>query len=210
MLGVNVACNTTKASDDRPPAWLQTFLDRLAADDLSAATRCGSATTCCASSPALGTLGCSQPFGCVVDRPMISLRPARPDEAAFLTELCLRSKAVWGYDEKFIAACRPEVIMTPETVASSCVMVAEIDGAVVGMTQLTVRSSVAELDKLFIEPGSLRSGVGRTLLSWAKAEASRSGAVALMVDGSVQRLGGVGAGANDHPNRGRLGDRELG
>jgi GNAT superfamily N-acetyltransferase len=113
---------------------------------------------------------------------MISLRPARPDEAAFLTELCLRSKAVWGYDEKFIAACRPEVIMTPETVASSCVMVAEIDGAVVGMTQLTVRSSVVELDKLFIEPGSLRSGVGRTLLSWAKAEASRSGAVALMVD----------------------------
>ena len=40
MLGVNVTCNTTKASDDRPPAWLQTFLDRLAADDLSAATRC--------------------------------------------------------------------------------------------------------------------------------------------------------------------------
>jgi N-acetylglutamate synthase-like GNAT family acetyltransferase len=123
-----------------------------------------------------------QPFGSAVDRPMISIRRARPDEAAFLTELCLRSKAVWGYDEKFIAACRPEVAMTPETVATSCVVVAEIDGGVVGVAQLTVRSSVAELDKLFIEPSNLRSGVGRTLLSWAKAEASRSGAVVLMVD----------------------------
>ena len=113
---------------------------------------------------------------------MISLRPARPDEAAFLTELCLRSKAVWGYDEKFIAACRSEMAITPETVTNSCIVVAEIDGRVVGVTQLSVRHSVAELDKLFIEPGSVRSGAGRALLSWAKAKASKFGAVALMVD----------------------------
>jgi GNAT superfamily N-acetyltransferase len=132
---------------------------------------------------------------------MISLRPARPNEAAFLTELCLRSKAVWGYDEKFIAACRPEVTMTPETIATSCVVVAEIDGGVVGMAQLTVRSSGAELDKLFIEPGSLRSGIGRTLVSWAQAEASKSGVGTLMVDADpyaaafYRRCGAVDVGS---------------
>ncbi len=38
--GVYMACNTNRLPDGRP-AWLQTFLDRLAADDLSAATRRG-------------------------------------------------------------------------------------------------------------------------------------------------------------------------
>ncbi len=33
---------------------------------------------------------------------MFRLRTPRCDEAAILTELCLRSKAVWGYDEEFM------------------------------------------------------------------------------------------------------------
>ena len=37
---------------------------------------------------------------------MIVLRPADPSEAALLTDLCLRSKAVWGYDAAFMARCR--------------------------------------------------------------------------------------------------------
>ena len=41
ILGVDVACNTTSPWMASPPAWLQTFLDRLTADDLSAATRRG-------------------------------------------------------------------------------------------------------------------------------------------------------------------------
>jgi hypothetical protein len=48
---------------------------------------------------------------------VISLRPALPDEAAFLSQLCLRSKASWGYTEEFMAVCRSEAILTPEIVA---------------------------------------------------------------------------------------------
>src|SRR6476646_2692876 len=43
------------------------------------------------------------------------------------------------------------------------------DGRVAGVAQLVVRDSVAELDKLFVEPESLKSGIGRALLDWAKA-----------------------------------------
>ena len=112
---------------------------------------------------------------------MFSLRPARPDEAAFLTDLCLRSKASWGYNEEFMAACRHEATMTPEVVGGSSVMVAEIDGRV-GMAQLIVHNSVAELDKLFVEPESLKWGIGRALLDWAKAEAYGAGATTLLVE----------------------------
>jgi GNAT superfamily N-acetyltransferase len=113
---------------------------------------------------------------------MISLRTARPDEAAFLTELCLRSKASWGYDEEFMAASRFEAILTPDMVAASCVVVAEIHARVAGVAQLIVRDSVAELDKLFVEPDRHRQGVGRALLNWARTEASEAGATALIVD----------------------------
>ena len=44
---------------------------------------------------------------------MLHLRPARPDEADLLTELCLRSKAVWGYDDAFMRACRAELTLSP-------------------------------------------------------------------------------------------------
>ena len=112
---------------------------------------------------------------------MISLRPARPDEAAFLTDLCLRSKASWGYTEDFMAVCRSEATITPEIVEGSPVMVAEKDGRVAGVAQLVVRDSVAELDK-FVEPESLKSGIGRALLDWAKAEAYGTGAAVLLVE----------------------------
>jgi hypothetical protein len=42
---------------------------------------------------------------------MISLRPARPEEATLLTGLCLRSKAVWGYSDEFMRACRSKLTL---------------------------------------------------------------------------------------------------
>ena len=51
-----------------------------------------------------------------------------------------------------MAACRSEMTLTPDMVAASCLVVAEVDARVTGMAQLIVRNSVAELDKLFVEP----------------------------------------------------------
>jgi hypothetical protein len=40
-------------------------------------------------------------------RSIFHIRPARIDEAAALSDLCFRSKAVWGYDTEFMALCPP-------------------------------------------------------------------------------------------------------
>ncbi len=39
----------------------------------------------------------------------VKLRAARPDEAEALSGLTMRSKAYWGYDEEFLAACRNDL-----------------------------------------------------------------------------------------------------
>jgi GNAT superfamily N-acetyltransferase len=132
---------------------------------------------------------------------MLRLRTPRPDEAAILTELCLRSKAVWGYDKEFMQACRDELTLTPSTMQSSHFKVAEIGRRLIGMAQVTIKGDVAELDKLFVEPTQLRSGAGGALFDWAKNTAREAGALTLVIEadpdalGFYRRMGAVDDGA---------------
>jgi GNAT superfamily N-acetyltransferase len=131
---------------------------------------------------------------------MLTLRTPRPDEAALLTELCLRSKAVWGYDTEFMRTCRDELTLTPERMRSSRLQVAEIDGCLVGVAEITVKGAVADLDKLFVEPTRLRCGAGRTLFAWARRTAREAGAATLVIDadpgagGFYLRMGAIEKG----------------
>ena len=131
---------------------------------------------------------------------MLSLRRPRPDEAATLTELCLRSKAVWGYDAEFIDACRKELTLTPELVRDSQIQIAEEDGVVVGVAEVSVNAGVAVLDKLFVEPRRLRSGAGRRLFEWAMNAARDHGAKIMKIDADpgaaefYRRMGAVDDG----------------
>ena len=94
---------------------------------------------------------------------MIQLRDARKSELPSLGELCLRSKAVWGYDDAFMTACRNELTLRPDELQSTHLQVAERDSAVAGLAQVKVTGTDADLLKLFVEPALLGSGVGRLL-----------------------------------------------
>ena len=102
---------------------------------------------------------------------MITLRPSGPSEAAVLTDLCLRSKAVWGYDERFMQACRSGLTFTPTDLRSPYVQVAEAGKRVMGVVEITPEGRSAGLAKLFVQPTALRTGTGRILFEWAKAAA---------------------------------------
>jgi len=45
-------------------------------------------------------------------------RLARLEEASALTELCVRSKASWGYDEAFTALARAVLAVNPGQIAA--------------------------------------------------------------------------------------------
>jgi GNAT superfamily N-acetyltransferase len=131
---------------------------------------------------------------------MLALRTPRPDEAVALTELCLRSKAIWGYDEHFMKACRAELTITPEKMRSSYFQVAESGGHIRGVAQITLKGKVAELSSLFVEPARLRCGAGRQLFYWAKRTARGAGAAHLVIEadpyaaGFYRRMGAIDAG----------------
>lgn len=112
----------------------------------------------------------------------MNLRQARSTELSDLSALCMRSKALWGYDADFMAACRAKLTLSPDDLRTSLVQVAEDAGATVGVVQLAVRTDGAELVKLFVEPSHTRRGVGRSLFDWAAAAARLAGATRLNIE----------------------------
>jgi len=112
------------------------------------------------------------------------IRLARLDEASALTELCVRSKASWGYDEAFMTLARLVLVVIPEQIAAGDVWVATAaDGSVAGIVALgpSQEPDTIDLDKLFVEAGRIRTGVGRALMAYAIGEARRRGAKRLTI-----------------------------
>lgn len=100
----------------------------------------------------------------------ITLRPARPEEAAAVSALMLRSKAHWGYDADFMQKCVAVLTVTPEMVADGSYYVAvNWDDAILGVTRVERLDDAGrfELDKLFVEPTAMGSGIGRVLFDKA-------------------------------------------
>lgn len=112
----------------------------------------------------------------------VVVRPARSDELQSLSELCLRSKAVWGYDQAFLRACRRELTLVPDELRSTLIAVAEEQQDVAGVVQVKVVAADADLLKLFVEPSKLRRGIGSLLFSWAIQQATNSEATTLFIE----------------------------
>jgi GNAT superfamily N-acetyltransferase len=112
----------------------------------------------------------------------VTLRPAVPTEAAALSRLALRSKAHWGYDDRFLAACRAELTVRPEQCDGVHTVVAERGGALLGFSRLAGEAPVAELVDLFVEPTAIGQGVGAALLADAVRRARALGISRLVID----------------------------
>ncbi|MCP5049188.1 MAG: GNAT family N-acetyltransferase, partial [bacterium] len=121
---------------------------------------------------------------------MKKIRPAKPQEAEFLTELAMRSKAHWGYPETFMEACRAELSMTPEWIETHPVFVMDEGNTITGFYSLEeVAGGTVELGHLFIEPMRLRGGIGRQLVKHAIREARNLGFHTLQIQGDPNAEG---------------------
>ena len=109
----------------------------------------------------------------------------RPDEAAALSGLALRSKGYWGYDAAFLDACRAELTLTPDQAVAARV-VRGADGTVRGFHLLGPdpdgNPGRGELLMLFVDPTEIGNGVGRALLDDAVRYAARRGWSTLRVE----------------------------
>ncbi|MEL6180394.1 MAG: GNAT family N-acetyltransferase [Myxococcota bacterium] len=112
-----------------------------------------------------------------------TIRPAHHDELKSLSELCLRSKAIHGYDAAFMQACRDELTLTPGDLDEARLAVADAaSGTVAGVVQISMDDEGCYLEKLFVAPEHMGQGFGRTLFQWAVHAALALGADAMIIE----------------------------
>ena len=105
-----------------------------------------------------------------------AIRRARPAEAGALSALALRSKAHWGYDAEFLAACRDDLTISADEITSSAIYVCDAEDAPAGFYRLLLQDDgVAELDDLFVDPAAMGQGIGGRLWRHAVATAAHLG-----------------------------------
>ncbi|MFE9933798.1 GNAT family N-acetyltransferase [Streptomyces sp. NPDC005533] len=121
---------------------------------------------------------------------MVKVRAARAAEAGALTELVMRSKAHWGYDAGFLAACAPELRIDPGEVTARRIVVAEDGrGRVLGVASLEGAPPLAALGLLFVEPSAIGQGVGRLLYRDVLRRAVELGVRRLVIDADPHAAG---------------------
>ena len=114
---------------------------------------------------------------------VVTVRPARTDEAAALSDIVFRSKQSNGYDDAFMAACREELLVTAATLSERAYWVAD-DGELLGCAALAVGEApdVGEVHAFFVDPSSKGRGIGRALWQVIRREAISSGYQNLTLD----------------------------
>lgn len=111
------------------------------------------------------------------------LRLAKSSECGSLTALALRSKAYWGYDPRFLQACRGELTVNPAAAAAGRVVVLVEEDTPLGFYALDSgeRRDEAEISLFFVEPAVIGRGIGRVLWEHAVAKARSQGVRRLKV-----------------------------
>jgi GNAT superfamily N-acetyltransferase len=122
--------------------------------------------------------------------PEVTIRAARTRERSELEDVQRRASLAWDeYREAILA--HPDAIALPvEQIAQQRVRVAEHAGRIVGfMVVLPREDGGAEIDGLFVEPGSWRRGIGTRLIREAERMAYDAGLASLHVVTSPQARG---------------------
>ncbi len=99
-----------------------------------------------------------------------------------LTALCLRSKAYWGYDAEFLAACVPVLTLTAADLQGTQTITEVEGGTLLGMVQVSNSQQGCYLQKLFVDPAHMGKGTGRRLFTWAVQKAREMGATEMIVE----------------------------
>ena len=106
----------------------------------------------------------------------ISVRRAVVEEAKILTDLAWRSKSVWPYDLDYLEKSRPVIGVNANYISMWPVLVAEVDGQILGWGSIAEVKNDRWLDNLWIEPAAIKTmGLGRSLFRCLVNEAQGLG-----------------------------------
>lgn len=94
---------------------------------------------------------------------MISIRPAKQEEAEILTDIAANSEAYWGYDEEYMQNFRSIYKVTDEFIRDNTVCVIEENSLIVGFYGVITDKCEALLEYFYITPECIGKGYGKAM-----------------------------------------------
>jgi GNAT superfamily N-acetyltransferase len=137
------------------------------------------------------------------------IRRSSPEDASTLTQIALDAKRYWGYPEHWIRHWESDLTISSDFIRDNHVYVAEDDGEIHGFYALCVDGNKAELEHMWVTPGSIGTGIGKELFldAMERAAALNVGAVELSSDpnaaGFYRRMGAMQIGETESEVSGR-------
>lgn len=113
---------------------------------------------------------------------MINLRPLDYLHLKPASDLCIRAKAHWGYDPAFMGACIPGLQLKEDDLKTSHLIGAYDTDDLVGLAQLVPGEAAYVLDKLFVEPSWIGTGIGQQLFTWCVEKVRESGGRKIVIE----------------------------
>lgn len=93
----------------------------------------------------------------------MTVRQAKPCEAAILTDIAAESEAYWGYDENFMNSYKTIYRVTEKFINSNPSFVIEDEGVIIGFYCIIEDKCEAELEYFYIKPEKIGKGYGKIL-----------------------------------------------
>lgn len=120
----------------------------------------------------------------------MTTRAPRPDEGERLREITAAAKGFWAYPRAHVEEWAAAIDLSPTRLRGSETVVAEVGGRVIGWAQvLPADRGVSVLEHLWVEPDSMRAGVGSQLFRHAAERARALGAAAMEWEAEPNALG---------------------
>lgn len=136
-----------------------------------------------------------------IDLEVIKIRPARPGDAARLTQIAMAAKASWGYPASFMARCRAALAVDAAMIGEREFHLAEDKSGILGFYGFEAEPDGIGLSHMFVLPQASGQGIGRLLWNHAVERARKQGAASLIAvsdpnaAGYYARMGAAPAGS---------------
>src|SRR5258708_3804497 len=106
---------------------------------------------------------------------LVHIARAKPEDAELLTEIAFAAKRHWGYPEKWIESWRELLTIRPEFISNHETYAAILDCRTVGFYALSAKAGRLALLHMWVLPGAMGRGVGRSLFAHSLEGARRLG-----------------------------------
>lgn len=119
----------------------------------------------------------------------IIIRAAEPHEADALTAIALRSKAHWGYPQELMDLWASDLAVDPAHCDGESTWLVTLDNVIAGFGEIEIEGDIARLDDLWIDPPSMKMGLGRLLLQQLMQNATDRGCTGMEFEAEPHAVG---------------------